>query len=57
MEDQLVKGSIRSLPHGQMQNIKRMFEKQCDQDNTISEQLGEAEPDDTTTGICTDRYR
>ncbi|XP_060565637.1 uncharacterized protein LOC132724716 isoform X2 [Ruditapes philippinarum] len=49
MEDQLVKGSIRSLPHGQMQNIKRMFEKQCDQDNTISEQLGEAEPDDTNT--------
>ena len=51
MEDQIVKGSIRSLPHGQMQNIRRMFEQQCDQENAISDQHGETELHYPYTGI------
>ncbi|KAL4225265.1 suppression of tumorigenicity 5 [Mactra antiquata] len=28
------KGSVRSLPHGQMQDIRRMFDKQCDSETS-----------------------
>ncbi|XP_045177331.2 uncharacterized protein LOC123537576 isoform X4 [Mercenaria mercenaria] len=42
MEDQATKGSVRNLPQGQMQNIRRMFEQSCDQENA-SEQPGGTE--------------
>ena len=45
MADQ-IKGSVRSLPQGQLQNIRRMFEKSCDQENT-DENLGEQESENT----------
>lgn len=34
MSEQLTKGSVRSLPKGQLQNIRRMFDRQCEQDNS-----------------------
>lgn len=34
-KDYLAKGSVRSLPKGQMRNIKQMFDKKCDSSENI----------------------